>query len=124
MKLKKDVACNANAMQIERVLTDRPSLWVFLGYATFAAGAVGWFLISTAGVVATVGILATHLIVCLRYFLAHHPRLSSNPFKGDDLLKPAGAGGGSDGEAFRPRHRRRKEQASMRILTDKQKVNK
>jgi len=102
MKLKKDVACNANAMQIERVLTDRPSLWVFFGYTTFAAGAVGWFLISTAGVVATVGILATHLIVCLRYFLAHHPRLSSNPFKGDDLLKPAGAGGRMVTEAKAP----------------------
>tara|TARA_R100000687_G_C6402257_1_gene142460 strand:+ start:139 stop:483 length:345 start_codon:yes stop_codon:yes gene_type:complete len=100
--VKNNLARNADAMQIRRVLTDRPSLWVFFGYTTFAAGAVGWFLISTAGVVATVGILATHLIVCLRYFLAHHPRLSSNPFKGDDLLKPAGAGGRMVTEAKAP----------------------
>ena len=102
MKRNNTIDCNADAMQIRRVLTNRPCLWVFLGFSFLAAGVVSWCLISTAGVVATVGILATHLIVCLRYFLAHHPRLSSNPFKGDDLLKPAGAGGRMVTEAKAP----------------------
>ena len=35
--MKNNLARNADAMQIRRVLTDRPSLWVFFGYTTFAA---------------------------------------------------------------------------------------
>jgi len=100
--VKNNLARNADAMQIRRVLTDRPSLWVFFGYTTFAAGAVGWFLISTAGVGATLCILAIHIIFCLRLFIAPHPRLSSNPFRGENLLKPVSAGEGKVTRAKTP----------------------
>ena len=110
MKRNNTIDCNADALQIERVLTDRPSLWVFIGYTALAAGMVSWCLISTAGWEATFGILAIHIIACARHFWPPHPRLSSNPFGNKDLLKPVSAGGRNDGEAARPRHQRRKEQ--------------
>ena len=106
MKLKKDVACNANAMQIRRVLTNRPCLWVFLGFSFLAAGVVSWCLISTAGWEATLCILAIHTIVLLRYFTAPHPRLF-NPFKGESLLKPVSAGGGNGVRPASPTPRRK-----------------
>ena len=102
MKRNNTIDCNADAMQIRRVLTNRPCLWVFLGFSFLAAGVVSWCLISTAGWEATFGILAIHIIFCLRLFIAPHPRLSSNPFKGEDLLKPAGAGGRMVTEAKAP----------------------
>ena len=92
--MKNNLARNASALHSQRVPTDRPSLWVFLGYTAFAAGVVSWCLISTAGVGATLCILAIHIIFCLRLFIAPHPRLSSNPFRGENLLKPVSAGGG------------------------------
>ncbi len=92
--MKNNLARNADAMQIRRVLTNRPCLWVFLGFSFLAAGVVSWCLISTAGWEATFGILAIHIIFCLRLFIAPHPRLSSNPFRGENLLKPVCAGGG------------------------------
>ena len=102
MKRNNTIARNASALHSQRVPTDRSSLWVFLGYTAFAAGVVSWCLISTAGVVATFCILAIHIIFCLRLFIAPHPRLSSNPFKGEDLLKPVSAGEGKVTRAKTP----------------------
>ena len=93
-KTKKEVARNAAAMQSVGVPIDRPCLWVFFAYTAFAAGMVSWLLISTAGWEAIICILAIHIIFSLRlFFIAPHPRLSFNPFKGEALLKPASAGG-------------------------------
>ena len=93
IKSKKELGRNALAMHGGEVLTDRPSLWVFIGYATFAAVLVGWCMTSTVGWETTLGIIAIHIITTflLCYFKAHPADLS--------LLKPVSAGGKKTGEA-------------------------
>ena len=101
--MKKPFDCNAKAMHIHRVLTDNRCFLIWGAYALFSAGLCGWLLISTAGVGITLCILATYIVPLLCRFKAPHPRLSINPFSGgEDLLKPASAGGRMVTEAKAP----------------------
>ena len=88
--MKNKIARNAAALHSASVPTDRPALWVFFSYATFAAGVIGWCIYSTAGGMMT---LALTFIPSITFIL---PRLfyrnMMNPFK-NDLLKPASVGG-------------------------------
>jgi len=88
----KRVDCNAKAMHTLQVLTDNRCFSIWAAYALFSAGLCGWLLITTAGWELTIGILAIHIFPILCRFKAPSPRLSLNPFNGEDLLKPASAG--------------------------------
>jgi len=100
-KTKKEVDRNAKAMHIHRVLTDNRCFLIWAAYALFPAGLCGWLLISTAGWELTIGILAIPMFSLLCRFKAPPPRLFFNPF-GEDLLKPASAGGRMVTEAKAP----------------------
>ena len=99
----KKLVCNAKAMHPLRVLTDNRCFLIWAAYALFSAGLCGWLLISTAGWELTIGILAIHIFPILCRFKAPSPRLFFNPFSGgNDLLKPASAGGRMVTEAKAP----------------------
>jgi len=91
-KTKIKLSRNAFAMQTKPVLTNYTCSAIAAIYAAFAAMVCGWLLISTAGWVLTIGILAIHIIpLTLCRLKARPPCLS--PFSGKNLLKPASAGG-------------------------------
>ena len=81
---------NADALHSASVPTDRPALWVFFSYATFAAGVISWCIFSTAGEVigSVLTVISSIIIILPRLFY----RNIQNPFK-DNLLKPTSVGG-------------------------------
>jgi len=97
------LVCNAKAMHPLRVLTDNRCFSIWAAYALFLAGLCGWLLITTAGWELTICILAIHIFPLMCRFKAPSPRLFFNPFSGgNDLLKPASAGGRMVTEAKAP----------------------